>query len=237
VNDLTIYDTLAESWWQPGSKLHMLARMNPARFAYFDTIVKHWQGLYVLDLGCGGGLTIPCLAQRGATVVGVDLSRASLHVASRHARRHGHPKPVFTCGQADSLPFADASFDIVWCTDVLEHLPDLPTAIAQIARVLKPGGLLLYDTINRTWLSRPLAIWFWEYLAGLAPRGTHDWRLFIRPQEFRRLLTQHGMQFGAIYGMLPVWLSPRQGWRFRLVRYTGILYLGYAVKQAEESSS
>ncbi|HSX77055.1 MAG TPA: bifunctional 2-polyprenyl-6-hydroxyphenol methylase/3-demethylubiquinol 3-O-methyltransferase UbiG [Candidatus Saccharimonadia bacterium] len=237
MNDLTIYDTLAESWWQAGSKLHMLARMNPARFAYFDTIVGHWQGLRVLDLGCGGGLTTACLVQRGVTVVGVDLSRASLHVASRHGRGHGHPKSVFACGRAESLPFADASFDIVWCTDVLEHLSDLPAAIAQIARVLKPGGLFLYDTINRTWLSRPLVIWFWEYLAGLAPRGTHDWRLFIRPQELCRLLTQHDMQCGAIRGMLPVWLSPRQGWRFRLVRYTGILYLGYAVKRAEESRS
>jgi 2-polyprenyl-6-hydroxyphenyl methylase / 3-demethylubiquinone-9 3-methyltransferase len=236
VNDLTIYDTLAESWWQPGSKLHMLARMNPARFAYFDTIVEHWQGLRVLDLGCGGGLTTACLAQRGATVVGVDLSRASLHVAARQACTHGHPEAVFACGRAEFLPFADASFDVVWCTDVLEHLADLPTAIAQIARVLKPGGLFLYDTINRTWLSRPLVIWFWEYLAGLAPRGTHDWRLFIRPEELRRLLTQHGMRCGAIRGMLPVWLSPRQGWCFRLVRYTGILYLGYAVKRAEEST-
>ena len=236
VNDLTIYDTLAESWWQTGSKLHMLARMNPARFAYFDPIVRHWQGLRVLDLGCGGGLTTACLAQRGATVVGMDLSRASLHVASCHTRGHSHPESVFACGRAESLPFADASFDIVWCTDVLEHLSDLPAAIAQIARVLKPGGLFLYDTINRTWLSRPLVIWFWEYLAGLAPRGTHDWRLFIRPQELYRLLTQHNMQCGAIRGMLPVWLSPWQGWCFRLVHYTGILYLGHAVKRAEESS-
>jgi 2-polyprenyl-6-hydroxyphenyl methylase/3-demethylubiquinone-9 3-methyltransferase len=236
VNDLTIYDTLAESWWQAGSQLHMLARMNPARFAYFDRIVGHWQGLRVLDLGCGGGLTTTCLVQRGAIVVGVDLSYASLRVASCHARGHGHPKAVFACGQAESLPFADASFDVVWCTDVLEHLSDLPTAITQVARVLKPGGLFLYDTINRTWLSRPLVIWFWEYLAGLAPRGTHDWRLFIKPQELRHLLIQHGIQCGAIRGMLPVWLSPRQGWCFRLVPYTGILYLGYAVKRAEESS-
>ena len=236
VNDLTIYDTLAESWWQAGSKLHMLARMNPARFAYFDPIVGDWQGRRVLDLGCGGGLTTACLAQRGATVIGVDLSRASLHVASRHARGHGRPESVFGCSRAESLPFADASFDIVWCTDVLEHLSDLPAAIAQIVRVLKPGGLFLYDTINRTWLSRPLVIWFWEYLAGLAPRGTHDWRLFIRPQELCRLLTQHDMQCGAIRGMLPFWLSPWQGWRFRLVRYTGILYLGYAVKRAEDRS-
>ena len=235
MNNLTMYDTLAESWWQPGSKLHMLARINPARFAYFDTIVGNWQGLRVLDLGCGGGLSTACLVQRGATVVGVDLSRASLHVASRSARKHGHLESVFMCGRAEALPFADTSFDVVWCTDVLEHIPALPTAIAQIARVLKPGGLFLYDTINRTWLSRPLVIWFWEYLAGLAPRGTHDWHLFIRPQELRRLLTHHGLQCGAIRGMLPVWLSPWQGWRFRLVPYTGILYLGYAVKHAEET--
>jgi 2-polyprenyl-6-hydroxyphenyl methylase / 3-demethylubiquinone-9 3-methyltransferase len=236
VNDLTIYDTLAESWWQAGSQLHMLARMNPARFAYFDPIVERWQGRRVLDLGCGGGLTIVCLAQRGATVVGVDLSRASLRVASCHTRGDRHPASVFACARAESLPFVDASFDVVWCTDVLEHLPDLPTAIAQIARVLKPGGLFLYDTINRTWLSRLLVIWFWEYLAGLAPRGTHDWRLFIRPRELHCLLTHYGMRCGAIRGMLPIWLAPRQGWRFRLVRYTGILYLGYAVKEAAEST-
>jgi 2-polyprenyl-6-hydroxyphenyl methylase/3-demethylubiquinone-9 3-methyltransferase len=237
VNDLTIYDSLAESWWQTGSQLHMLARLNPARFAYFDTIVECWQGLRILDLGCGGGLTTAYLVQRGATVVGVDLSRASLHVASRHARRNGHLASAFACGRVESLPFADASFDVVWCTDVLEHLPDLPTAIAQIARVLKSGGLFLYDTINRTWLSRPLVIWFWEYLAGLAPRGTHDWRLFIKPRELHCLLAQHGVRCRAIQGMLPIWLSPRQGWRFRLVRYRGILYLGYAVKEAKDSRS
>src|SRR5262249_225855 len=135
-------------------------------------------------------------------------------------------------GRAESLPLADASFDIVWCTDVLEHLTDLRIAITQITRVLKPGGLFLYDTINRTWLSRALVIWFCEYLAGLPPPGPTDWRLFIRPQELRRLLTQYGMRCGAICGMLPVWLSPWQGWRFRLVRYTGVLYLGYAVKRA-----
>ena len=145
---------------------------------------------------------------------------------------------LFACGRAESLPFADASFDIVWCTDVLEHLSDLPAAIAQIARVLKPGGLFLYDTINRTWLSRPLVIWFWEYLAGLAPRGTHDWRLFLRPPGTPPSAdpTRHAVVVPSS-GMLPVWLSPRQGWRFRLVRYTGILYLGYAVKRAKESSS
>src|SRR5439155_2498564 len=135
-----------------------------------------------------------------SAVVGVDLSRASLHIASCHARGHGHPESIFACGRAESLPFADASFDVVWCTDVLEHLADRPTAIAQIARVLKPGGLFLYDTINRSWLSKLLVIGFWEYLARVAPRGTHDWQLFLRPAELHRLLTDHGLQPGAIQG-------------------------------------
>jgi len=229
-NDLTIYEALAESWWQTGSQLHMLARMNPPRFAFFDPIVGCWRGLHVLDLGCGGGLATACLVQRGARVVGLDLSQTSLRVAHRHTCGRDDPAPVFLCGRAEDLPFADASFDVVWCTDVLEHLAGLPAAIAQIARVLKPGGLFLYDTINRTWLSRFLGIWFWEYLAGLAPRGTHDWHRFITPQELWRLLTQHGLQPGPIRGMLPVWLPFRHGWRFRLIRYTGILYLGYAVR-------
>ena len=98
--------------------------MNPARFAYFDPLVRHWPGLRVLDVGCGGGLAAACLVQRGAHVVGLDLSWASLHVAARQTRRLSCPAAVFACGRAEALPFADASFEVVWCTDVLEHLTD-----------------------------------------------------------------------------------------------------------------
>src|SRR5713101_1532316 len=86
VNDLTIYDTLAESWWQAGSPLHLLAQMNPPRFAYFDLLVRHWPELRILDVGCGGGLAAACLVQRGACVVGLDLSWASLRIAARQTR-------------------------------------------------------------------------------------------------------------------------------------------------------
>jgi 2-polyprenyl-6-hydroxyphenyl methylase/3-demethylubiquinone-9 3-methyltransferase len=214
----------------------MLARLNPARFAYFETIVRCWQAVRVLDLGCGGGLATAGLAQRGAKAVGLDLSHASLRVAHRHTRGHVQPEPVFACGRAEALPFADASFDIVWCTDVLEHLANVPTAMAQIVRILKPGGLLLYDTINRTFLSRLLVIWFWEYLAGLAPRGTHDWRLFIKPQELQAILSHSGLQpHASIQGVLPYWQY--QGWRFRLIPYTGVLYLGAAIKAAVPSEA
>jgi 2-polyprenyl-6-hydroxyphenyl methylase / 3-demethylubiquinone-9 3-methyltransferase len=228
-NDPSIYDDLAQSWWQPGGALHMLARLNPPRFAFFDPLVPQWQGLRVLDLGCGGGLATACLARRGAKVIGLDRSRASLYEAHRHTHQLC-PRPDFLCGQAEALPFADASFDVVWCTDVLEHLADLPAAVAQIARVLTPGGHLLYDTINRTWLSRLLVIGFGECLAGLAPRGTHDWQLFRTPSELERLLAEHGLQHGPRRGMLPLW-HPRRGWRFHLCRYTGVQYLGYAMKR------
>ena len=176
----------------------------------------------MLDVGCGGGLAAACLVQRGARVVGLDLSWASLHVAP--ARPAG-PAVLRRSLRVDglALPFADASFEVVWCTDVLEHLADRPAAIAQMARVLKPGGLFLYDTINRSWLSRLLVIGFWEYLARVAPRGTHDWRLFLTPARTPPPADHHGLQPGAIQGMLPVWWSPWHGWRFRLIRYTGIL--------------
>src|SRR4030095_10325435 len=87
MNDLTIYDTLAESWWQAGSPLHLLARMNPPGFAYLDPLVRHWPDLHVLDVGCGGGLAAAWLVQRGARVVGLDLSWASLHIAARQTCR------------------------------------------------------------------------------------------------------------------------------------------------------
>ena len=146
MNDLTIYETLAESWWQAGSQLHLLARMNPARFAYFDPIVRPGRASASSTWG-GGDWRRRGWCSVALRVVGMDLSRASLHVAARHTCRPGHPETVFLCGRAEALPFAEASFDVVWCTDVLEHLADLPAALAQIARVLKPGGTLLvrYD--------------------------------------------------------------------------------------------
>ena len=150
-------------------------------------------------------------------------------MAGQHAKMSGLSID-YRVGTGEHLPVADGAVDIVLCVDVLEHVRDLDAVISEIRRVLKPGGLFLFDTINRTWLSRLLGIWFWEYLAGLAPRGTHDWHRFIPPQELQRLLTHHGLQPGTIRGMLPVWLPFRQGWRFRLIRYTGVLYLGYAVR-------
>ena len=102
MNDLTIYDTLAESWWHVGSPLHLLA-LNPARFAYFDPLVRHWPDLRVLDVGCGGGLAAACLVQRGARVVGLDLSRASLYVAARQTRGPDRPEAGFVCGRAETL--------------------------------------------------------------------------------------------------------------------------------------
>ena len=119
MNDLTIYDTFAESWWQDGSPLHLLARLNPARFAYFDPLVRHWRAgaCSMWDVAGDWQWRVWCSAAPGSW--GWTCRGRLLHVAARQTRRPGCPAAVFTCGQAEALPFADASFEVVWCTDVL----------------------------------------------------------------------------------------------------------------------
>ena len=143
-------------------------------------------GLEVLDVGCGGGLLAE-FAALGARVTGVDPSVDSLAAARTHARQSGfaiHYQP----GVGEQLPLPDASFDAVYCCDVLEHVDDLGRTVREIARVLRPGGVFLYDTINRTRRSRLLVIKLSQDWAATrwAEPNTHDWRCFIRPAELER---------------------------------------------------
>jgi 2-polyprenyl-6-hydroxyphenyl methylase/3-demethylubiquinone-9 3-methyltransferase len=167
----------------------------------------------VLDAGCGGGLVARELAGAGAEVVGVDRSLGSLGVARRATPRRGPgnpegvPRSVGSFGPAQArlerLPFADASFDAVVAADVLEHLPDLPAAVAELARVLRPGGSFLFDTVNRTPWSWFTAVFGLEQVLRIVPRGTHDWRLFIRPAELDRLLRRSGLEPVEVTGLAP----------------------------------
>lgn len=156
-------------------------------------------GMLVLDAGCGGGLVAKGLAEAGATVVGIDRSAGSLGVACRAVRERFLPVQ----GRLERLPFADGSFDAVIAADVLEHIPDLPAAVAELARVLAPGGSLAFDTINRTAWAWVTALWGAERLLGCIPRGTHDWRLFIRPAELDRLLRRAGLEPVTVVGLAP----------------------------------
>ena len=188
-NNLLYYDQWAAQWWQKDATVAPLSRLNPLRFHFFDRYISDWQGLKVLDVGCGGGFTCEFLAQRGAQVVGVDQSAACVEAASRHAGEVGLSID-YRCAVGEKLPFAAATFDVVTCVDVLEHVADPAQTIAEISRVLKPGGQFCFDTINRTWQSRLVMIWLLENALRQIPIGVHDWDKFITPAELSKLLEQ-----------------------------------------------
>jgi 2-polyprenyl-6-hydroxyphenyl methylase/3-demethylubiquinone-9 3-methyltransferase len=207
--DNTIYDRMADSWWEESGFLHMLAALNPARFGYMRRVLTEELhlapvGLRALDIGCGGGLLAEEFARLGCAVVGVDPSEESLAAARTHAASQGLAIE-YQCATGEALPFADESFDIVYCCDVLEHVTDLMQVIAETARVLRPGGTYLYDTINRTPQSRLIVIKLlqeWRWTALMPPR-LHDWRMFIRPAELRRALEHHDLVPGGLTGLKP----------------------------------
>lgn len=231
------YDTADRLWWDPDGPARLLHAMNPTRLAFYLRELGAPAGLRVLDAGCGGGLVARGLVGAGAVVYGLDLSRPSLQVARRAAGGAFHPVE----GTLERLPFADGSLDAVVAADVLEHMGDLPAVVAELARVLAPGGRLLFDTINRTLWAWFVGIFGSERVVGLVPRGTHDWRLFIRPDELDRLLRAQGLSAVATTGLVPR-IGPRDiaralvtrridPPRFALAADRRALYLGHYRKQ------
>jgi 2-polyprenyl-6-hydroxyphenyl methylase / 3-demethylubiquinone-9 3-methyltransferase len=233
--DNLLYDRLAASWWDERGFLHALAALNPARFGYMRRVLTEElhltpTGLQVLDVGCGGGLLAEEFARLGCAVTGVDPSQESLTAAGEHAATQGLAIG-YQRGSGEALPFADDSFDVVYCCDVLEHVNDLRQVIAETARVLKPGGVYLYDTINRTPRSRLVIIKLlqeWRWTALMPPR-LHDWDRFIRPAELARLLEQHGLQPGGLRGLKPR-ANPLRVVRALRQRKRGLLSYAQAVE-------
>jgi 2-polyprenyl-6-hydroxyphenyl methylase/3-demethylubiquinone-9 3-methyltransferase len=208
--DNTIYDRVSSTWWDEDGFMALLrTSVNPPRFAYFREVLTERlqldpQGLRVLDVGCGGGLLSEAFAALGCDVTGVDRSVPTLAAARSHAERSGLDIRYLE-GSAETLPFEPGTFDVVCCCDVLEHVDDAGTVVREIARVLKPGGVFLFDTINRTLRSRLVAIKLaqdWR-LTRLIPRNVHVWEKFIRPGELARMLDHHGMPRYELVGLSP----------------------------------
>jgi 2-polyprenyl-6-hydroxyphenyl methylase/3-demethylubiquinone-9 3-methyltransferase len=243
--DNEYYHDVGDAWWDAESgPLRALHDMNPARVSYFDTTAREIHRrpaseISVLDIGCGGGLVSEALARLGYRVTGIDLSAESVKVAQRHAAAAG-VRVDYRVGSAYDLPNADASVDVVVISDVLEHLHDLPAAVAEIARVLRPGGVVGFDTINRTLRSYLVAILVSERLLKIIHPGTHNWRMFIRPEELRRLFARHGLRLSEVHGLAPAAAPPKlvaallRGERlgqFTLTRSPAVSYIGHAVKE------
>lgn len=227
-NDLSIYDTHAKSWWDGSQRfLRLLHNIVPARMRYFSTLVD-WQDMSVLDLGCGGGFMSEAMARAGARVTGVDPAAHAIAAAQAHARQEGLAID-YRVGSGERVPLEDESVDCVVCVDVLEHVASLDAVLDEVARVLKPGGVFLYDTINRTPLARLVLVHFGETILGLLPRGTHDPNMFIKPVELSTKLAERGFEVGPIVGLSPNGLNRRLDFTFGRFPSTQIMYMGHAV--------
>jgi 2-polyprenyl-6-hydroxyphenyl methylase/3-demethylubiquinone-9 3-methyltransferase len=204
--DNEVYDREGDTWRDERCHLSLLGPLASLRVAYMRRVLSESlhldpAGKQVLDVGCGGGLVAEKMAQLGWRVTGIDPAAGSIHYAQAHARQAGLPIEYRT-GSGEALPFEDASFDVVYSLDVLEHVTDLDQVITEVARVLRPRGVFIYDTVNRTLFTKLVAIkimqeWSWT---GLMPPHFHDWRMFIKPAEMQALLRRHGLASCEVVG-------------------------------------
>ena len=207
--DNAIYTAPGDIWWDETKPLSSLrTAINPGRIGYLKRILDETGfpicGARALDIGCGGGLMAEEVARMGFDVTGVDPAQAAVGVAADHARRSGL-EIAYRVAAGEALPFDDGQFDLVYCCDVLEHVDDVHRVIAESARVLRPGGLYFFDTINRTRASRFVMIkLFQEWsLTAWMPRDLHAWDRFITPDELTHLLADSGLELGGMTGLAP----------------------------------
>ena len=215
------FSALAEEWWDPDGKFGPLHRLNPVRLTYVrDRLAAQFgrdplqprplDGLSLLDVGCGGGLLSEPLTRLGARVTGLDASTTSVEVARRHAEQAGLDI-AYRQGTAEDLAAVGARFDAVVSLEVVEHVADLKAFLAAAVALTRPGGALVLATLNRTPKSFLLAIVGAEYLLRWLPRGTHDWRRFVRPSELAAGLRAQG---AAVTDMIGVAYNPlSDDWR------------------------
>lgn len=209
VVDNAIYDRIPDAWWSDESFMALLRRaVNPPRFDYFRGVLAKLRlapmDLSVLDVGCGGGLLAEEFAALGCKVTGVDRSAPTLIAARAHAMQGGLDIEYLR-GDAARLPFAGPNFDVACCCDVLEHVDDSSRVVAEIARVLRPGGVFFFDTINRTWQSKLFAIKLAQdwWPTRLVPCNVHVWEKFIRPAELAQHLRACRMSAAEFAGLSP----------------------------------
>jgi len=213
------FSAMAAEWWDPNGKFRPLHRFNPVRLAYIrDAICTRWardpgelrplQGLRILDVGCGGGLIAEPLARLGATVIGIDAAERNVKTAASHAAETGVPVE-YRHGTAEDLADSGDSFDVVLAMEIVEHVADIDLFLGALARLTRPGGLLFMATLNRTPKSFLMAIVGAEYVLRWLPRGTHDWRKFLRPSELVGGLRRHDLLVEDMTGLTYNPLSDR----------------------------
>jgi 2-polyprenyl-6-hydroxyphenyl methylase/3-demethylubiquinone-9 3-methyltransferase len=195
------FQAIASRWWDRESEFKPLHEINPLRVDYIDRQAQGLAGKCIVDIGCGGGILAEAMAQKGASVTGIDMAELSLKVARMHLHESGLEVDYQMITAEDFAEKNAAQFDVVTCLEMLEHVPDPGAIINAAVRLLKPGGRLFLSTLNRNPKSFAFAIIGAEYLLGLLPRGTHQYRRFIKPSEMATQLRANGMRVSDLSGM------------------------------------
>lgn len=219
-DDVARFSRIADEWWDEQGKFKPLHRINPLRIGYIrDKVCAHFArpqsgdallGLSLLDIGCGGGLISEPMTRLGAQVSGVDASAKNIAVAKLHAEKMGL-SIHYRANSAEALAEQSEQYDVVLALEIVEHVANIPLFLTSLAQLVKPDGLLIMSTLNRTAKSYALAIIGAEYILRWLPRGTHQWQQFVRPSELVRGLSEHGLETQHITGMVMHPLS--QKWR------------------------
>jgi 2-polyprenyl-6-hydroxyphenyl methylase / 3-demethylubiquinone-9 3-methyltransferase len=231
------FSKLAGEWWDPEGKFAPLHRFNPVRLKYIrdqtlehfrrdGSLIRPFEGLSLLDIGCGGGLVSEPMARIGFTVLGADASEKNIGTAKAHAEGAGLPL-AYRCTTAEALAEEGASFDVVLNLEVVEHVADPGSFLASCAGLVKPGGIMVVATIDRTLKSLALAKIGAEYVLGWLPQGTHDWNKFLRPGELIGHLSDAGLALKRLQGVA---FNPLR-WDWELSSDTEVNYMAVAEKR------
>ena len=214
INDVEIakFTAMAEEWWNPNGKFKPIHKFNPVRLQYIrqhllthfgrdGTEMRPFTGLHILDVGCGGGLLCEPLARLGAEVTGIDAAERNIAIARIHAEQSGLDVDYQTT-TSEALAAAGQSFDVVLNMEVVEHVDNVPLYMKSCADLVRPGGLMLTATINRTLRARALAVFAAERVLRWLPVGTHDWNKFLTPDEIKALIRRNGLKVTAETGVV-----------------------------------
>ena len=198
--ELQKFGDLAHKWWDKSSEFKPLHELNPLRLGYIDGLVG-LQGKRMLDVGCGGGILSESMYFKGADVVGIDLGEKALNVAKLHQLESG-AKVAYQYISVEQLAAEQpASFDVVTCMEMLEHVPDPSAIVAACAKLVKPGGSVFFSTLNRNPKAYLFAVIGAEYVLNLLPKGTHDYAKFIKPSELSSWVRQANLNVSEMRGM------------------------------------
>lgn len=232
------FNALAEEWWKPNGKFKVVHAFNATRVGWLSTHVpaafdraamttatRPLEGLRLVDVGCGAGIVTEPMARLGAQVLGIDAAERNVAIATHHLEgqraqrarldlQYQHARP-------EELNDAAASFDIALSLEVVEHVADVEAFLAACAALVKPGGVLVIGTLNRTLKSKLLAIHAAENVLGWLPKGTHDWNKFLSPDEIGEVLARHGFKREALTGVA---FNPMT-WRWSIVRDASVNYM------------